>query len=177
MGAAPGGPVAADGTFKLDNVPPGEYRVTIPSMPDYYVKQISFDRNDALNSPFVVPEASTQTGALEIVLSSKVGQIEGVVTDERGQAVTGIQAVLVPDSNRDRTDLFKAITTDQTGRFVMKGIPPGDYKLYAWDALENYGYFDPDLLKRSEPLGKGIRVNESDNRIVDLKMIPAGETP
>jgi hypothetical protein len=37
---------------------------------------------------------------------------------------------------------------------AMRGVAPGDYKLFAWEGLGNYGYFDPDVLRRAEPLGK-----------------------
>jgi len=175
IGTTPSAPAAADGTFKLNNVPPGEYQISIPSMPDYFVKEIRFDRNDALSRPLVVPDAGTEASSLEIVLSPNVGQIDGIITDERTQPVSGIQAVLVPDKNRDRTELFKAITSDQAGHFVMKGVAPGDYKLFAWDVLDNFGYFDPDLVKRSETRGKAVHIEESSKLTVEAKIITSGQ--
>jgi len=55
----------------------------------------------------------------------------------------------------------------------MRSITPGDYKFFAWEALENYGYFDPDVMRRSDSLGKAVRVAESSRLVVEGKMIPA----
>jgi hypothetical protein len=91
------------------------------------------------------------------------------------QPVPGVQAVLVPDGNRSRPELYRNATTDQTGRFTIRGVTPGDYKLFSWEALENNGYFDPDVMRRSEALGKPVRVGESSKLFVEGKIIPAGQ--
>ena len=89
----------------------------------------------------------------------------------RGQPIPGVQAVLVPDRNRDHAKLFKAATTDQTGHYAMRGIPPGDYKLFAWDTLESYAYFDPDVMKKFESQGKPVHVTESSKQNLDMPWI------
>ena len=110
---------------------------------------------------------------LEIVLSANVGQIDGVVVDERLQAASGVQVVLVPDRNRDRADLFRSVTSDQSGRFSLRRISPGDYRLFAWESLEANGYFDPELLKASEQQGKAVHVDESAKLEVQATVIPS----
>jgi uncharacterized surface anchored protein len=114
-------------------------------------------------------------GTLEVVLSPNVSQIDGVVMDDRHQPATGVQAVLVPDRNREHTELFKAATTDQNGHYTIRNVPPGDYKLFAWEALEPFGYFDPDLLNKSESQAKALHVIESSKLNVELPWIR--ETP
>jgi len=54
----------------------------------------------------------------------------------------------------------------------MKDIAPGDYKLFAWEALDNFAYFDPDLIKQSEAKGKAVHVEESAKLKVDTRVIP-----
>ena len=54
----------------------------------------------------------------------------------------------------------------------MRGLAPGDYKLFAWEGLENYGYFDPDVMRRAEALGKPVHVGESSKMVVEGKIIP-----
>jgi hypothetical protein len=169
--------IAADGTFRFDNVAAGEYRVGIapaPGSPDYYIKDARFDRDEALNLPLFLSD-STQGASLQIVISANVGQIEGVVSDEKLKPMPGVQAVLIPDKYRDRTELYKATTTDQTGHFTMRAIAPGDYKLFAWEALESFAYFDPDLIKQVEAQGKVVHVPESSKLQVDVRVIPAAK--
>lgn len=138
------------------------------------MKELRYERTDALNNPIEISRRNSDSGTMEILISRNVGQVDGVVVDERMQPVLGVQAVLIPEG-RGRTDLYKTATTDQTGRFTMRGITPGDYKLFAWEALENYGYFDPEVMRRSETLGKAVRVAESSKLVVETKIIPAGQ--
>jgi hypothetical protein len=172
VGFAPSAQPAADGTFSLTGVLPGQYRVFAPPSQDFYVKEVRYDRSDALSSPIEVSRRNSETATMEVLISRNVGQVDGVIVDERTQPVPGVQAVLIPEV-RGRTDLYKTATTDQTGRFTMRGVTPGDYKLFAWEAMENFGYFDPDVLRRSEALGKAVRVAESSKLVVETKMIPA----
>jgi hypothetical protein len=175
VGFSPSGqPAGTDGSFTIAGVLPGQYRIVAPVSQDFYIKELRYDRSDALNTPVDVSRRSSDAGSMEIVISRNVGQVDGVVVDERMQPVAGVQAVLIPDSNRIRTELYRTATTDQTGRFTMRGVAPGDYKLFAWEALENFGYFDPDVMRRSESLGKAVQVVESAKLSVETKIIPAG---
>ena len=111
---------------------------------------------------------------LDIVLSPKPGRIEGVVVNDKREPVAGIRTILFPDQNRDRIGLYKFAETDQAGRFTIRGITPGAYKVFAWEALEEFAYFDSDLMQRFEPYGTRIRVSESDELPTEVKLIPAG---
>jgi hypothetical protein len=152
-------------------VVPGEYRVVVNPSQDFYVKELRYNRLDALTNPVSVCCNSDAT--IEVVISRNVGQVDGVIVDDRMQPAPGVQAVLVPNA-RHRTELYKTATTDQSGRFAMRGLAPGDYKLFAWEALENYGYFDPDVIRRVEALGKPVQVGESSKLAVEGKVIPSG---
>ncbi|HET9943948.1 MAG TPA: carboxypeptidase-like regulatory domain-containing protein, partial [Terriglobia bacterium] len=170
VGTSPTSQAAADGSFNIPGVLPGDYRIVPNPSQDFYVKELRYNRLDALANPVSVC-CNSDSATLEVVISRNVGQIDGVIVDARMQPVPGVQAVLIPDA-RQRTDLYKTATTDQTGHFVMRGLAPGDYKLFAWEALENYGYFDPDVMRRAEALGKPVHVGESSKLVVEGKIIP-----
>jgi hypothetical protein len=167
---APSSP--ADGTFRLDRVLAGEYRISA-AVTGHYVKELRFDNQDALNSSVQLTDDASAGPSIEVILSPNVAQIDGIVTDEKLQRLPGVQVVLVPNQNRDRADLFKAATTDQAGRYNMRDIAPGDYKLFAWEALDGSEYFDADFLKQYEVLGKAVHVDESAKLAIDTKVIPA----
>jgi len=79
----------------------------------------------------------------------------------------------VPDRFRDRADLIKTAVTDKDGRFTIRGIPPGEYKIFAWEAIEQFAYFDPDVLRQFEQLGKAVSIPESGKITLEVKLIPA----
>jgi len=164
-------PMSADGAFSLDNIFPGDYHLMVHVPPDLYVKDARLDGADVMNDSFQV--SGPVSGTLEIVLSSRAGQIEGALINEKSQPVPGIQAVMVPDRFRERADLFKTAVTDKDGHFTIRGIPPGEYKVFAWEAIEQFAYFDPDVLRQFEQLGKAVSIPESGKITLEVKLIPA----
>ena len=109
-----------EGIGNIENVSPGEYRLTV-SMPvqDYFIKEARFERMDVLNDPWQI--SNRTSGTLTIMLSPKVGLIEGNLTDALSKPVGGNLVVLIPDLGRDRTELFRSATTDANGHFSIRG--------------------------------------------------------
>ncbi|OLD57232.1 MAG: hypothetical protein AUI54_03480 [Acidobacteria bacterium 13_1_40CM_2_56_5] len=165
-------PMAPDGTFSLDNVPAGEYRLRVNyPQPTIYVRAAFLNSVDVLHQPLVV--SNTPPGTLEITLSSKAGQVDGNVLNEQSQPIAGIQAVLIPDRFRDRFGGYKTAVTDPKGHFVFRSIAPGEYKIFAWEAIEDFAYFDPDFLRSYEDRGKLVSISESSRQTVDVNIITA----
>lgn len=162
-----------DGTFVVAGVSPGEFRIgPITGLPaGFYVKEARFNGADVLSQPLRF--TGVATSPIEIVLSSKAGQIEGIAVDARSSAVAGARLVLVPDTQRNRTDLYKTTVSDASGHFLLRSIPPGDYRAFGWEALESYAYFDPDLIRRAEPQGVPVRISESAANNITVRVIPA----
>jgi len=166
---------AADGTFVIEGVSAGEFVVgPLTGLPaGFYAREARFAQTDVLSQPLRF--SGVASGTLEIVLSSRSSQIDGVATDARSVPIAGARIVLVPDRQRNRTDLFKATMSDSSGRFVFRGIPPGDYRVFGWEALDSYAYYDPDLLRRAEPQGTPVHVSESTTNNLTVKVIPANQ--
>jgi protocatechuate 3,4-dioxygenase beta subunit len=167
----PTAPVNADGSFKVAQLVPGNYQVAV-SDPALYVKQARFGGVDGVNSLLKFAGGDSST-TLEITLSPKVAQVSGTVTDTLLQPVAGARVVLVPDRGRHRRDVFKEATSDGHGRYVFTNVTPGDYKIYAWEAIESRAWYDAEVLKRFEQGARSIRLRESANETIDAKLIPA----
>ena len=79
--------------------------------------------------------------------------------------------MLIPMRSRERTELFRPVTADSTGRFTIANISPGDYTLAAWESIEPFSFFDPNLIRQAETQGKTVRVEESTNQSVNVTAI------
>ena len=87
---------------------------------------------------------------LEIILSPRAAAVTGTVQNTKtGNAAPGATVVLIPQEKerRDQQNYYKMIMSDQLGAFSLTGVPPGEYKLYAWEDIEAGAYMDPDVLK------------------------------
>jgi hypothetical protein len=160
-----------EGTSTIENVSAGEYRVSVNlPQPEYIIKEARFEGADVFLSPWQI--SSRTSGTLSVVLSPKGGVIEGSLLDALQKPVTGNQVVLIPDQGRDRGELYKQAQTDASGHFSIKGVYPGSYKLYSWEAIEANSYFDPAVLSQYESLGRAVLMQEGSKENIDLKLIP-----
>jgi protocatechuate 3,4-dioxygenase beta subunit len=174
MGGGSQASVKADGTFLLANVPEGEYRINLWRMPeDCYLKSARWGSEDVLEAPLKIGSGQAG-GSLDLVLSTAAGRIEGSVWAESQQPVPGGRVVLVPDPpRRGQLHLYEETTTDQYGQFILRGITPGDYKVFAWEEVESGAYHDPEFLKPYEERGEAVKVAEGGQQVVRLTLIPS----
>jgi protocatechuate 3,4-dioxygenase beta subunit len=170
------GQVKEDGTFRIQNVYRGEFQVSVWRLPDdIYLKSARLEGEDVLEKGLTVT-GELLRGELEVVVSARGGRIEGSV-EKDGLPFSGAFVALVPEERRrQRSELFKNTTTDQYGRFTLRGIAPGEYKLFAWEEIEPGAHRDPDFLRWFEDEGKAIRVEEGARLTVELPALP-GEEP
>jgi hypothetical protein len=165
---------SADGTFRIENLLPADYRVSVAGMPPgYYLKSVRLEQTEAIDQPLHV--TSSSVGPLEVVISPNGGQIEGTLVDDKQQPVGDTLAVLIPEQQRNRSDLYSTARSDQYGRFTMRGISPGDYRVFAWEAIEQFAYYDPDFMRLFEARGKGVHISEGSKQSVEVRIIPATE--
>jgi hypothetical protein len=167
--------IKADGTFVVENVYDGNYRLRILGFPvPYYVKSAREGGSDVLESGLSISR-SQPPAHLEIDLSSDGGRVDGTVSKEHNP-VSGAWVVLVPDPpHRDREEMYGMTTTDASGRFSLLGLSPGDFKLFAWELVQGRNYTDPDFFKAFEDRGTPVHIGEGQQQQVQLEVITSEE--
>jgi hypothetical protein len=76
---------------------------------------------------------------VEIVLTNRVTEVAGFVTDARGRRAINVAVVAfaIDSSLRyERSRFIAAATCDREGHFRIEGLPPGDYYVAALDKRE-----------------------------------------
>jgi hypothetical protein len=174
--AEPSAQVKSDGSLVL-HAPPDAYQVEISGLPeDFYLKSVRLGDQAAPDRNFEVSSGDTPVGPLELVLSPSGGRIDGLVKNAKREPASGALVVLVPDSgHRRQTYLFKETTADQNGRFTLRGVPPGEYKLFAWDDLDPGACEDPEFLRPYEDRGEKVNIEADGRETRELRLIQAEE--
>ena len=114
------------------------------------------------------------TIAIEVTVSLESGTVEGSVTNDKNEPMANAVVVAVPESKyRKQGNRYPRGATDQAGRFSMRGLRPGEYKLFAWEVLEEDEFFDPAYLKSYEDRGTAIHLEKNGHQSASLKVIPA----
>jgi hypothetical protein len=165
-------PVAEDGTFTLQNVGAQDFRLRVSGLPaGTYLIGGRLGSVDVLNGPFAPGE--DERNSLQLQLGSTPGRVSGVVLDVQGKPYAGAVTALVPDeSRRGRSDLYFSIPTDQNGRFSFNSVPPGSYRIFAWDEIPTGAYQDPDYIRRFEARGKPVAVQQSGSVEIEVNVTP-----
>jgi hypothetical protein len=157
--------------FTLRDVSEGAYRLSVSGQSrDCFVKSVRYGATEALDDGFIVRRGTDAT--LEVTLSSRGAHIQGTVADADHLPAAGVWVVLVPDeARRSQLRLYEARTTDQYGHFDLRGITPGDYKLFSWDPVENSAWQDPEFLNPFEEKGEEVKLQEGDQKTINLTAI------
>jgi hypothetical protein len=152
------GQVVASGDFTMF-VSPGDFRVNVANAPPgTYVKSITMGPEDILQSGLHV--SKSVESPIQIVIGSDGGTITGTVLDPAMRPFTNAAVALVPEAPdlRRRSDLYRSATSDASGSFVLKAIPPGSYKLFAWEWAPPDSWQNADFIRIYEGQGKPIQV-------------------
>jgi hypothetical protein len=163
------GDVKKDGTFVLKSHAPARYRLNVWPMPaGAYIRRVQVGDEEVKGG---VIDFRTGVSAREITVTISLNgaQIEGVVRNI-DQPSANASVVLIPSDSTLRNH-YEIATSDQNGHYVMRGVAPGKYKLYAFDQIENGAYLDPDFLQPYENHGEPIEIAESAHETRDLKLI------
>jgi len=195
--AAPsyGSPATPDGSFKIPSastalgVIPGDYRVLVPpllrlrspigaplaampeSLRNAYVKSIRLGDKDLLNNLLHI-EGPLQD-RIEIVVGTNPGSIEGRVLNDRQQPAASVWVALIPENSlRFRID-HKFTSSGPDGRFQIQNVPPGDYKIFAWENIEKLAWQESRIMRSYESSGTLIHVDEGKKTTVEFPVIPA----
>jgi hypothetical protein len=175
MGGGGGAEIKADGSFVVRNLFDGNYHIRVSGYPEqYYVKSARLGGSDVPLAALVLGNGQSP-GPLEIQLSLNGGSVSGTVLND-SQPAPGSLVVLVPDPpNRARDEMYSTKTTDQLGRFNMLGLPPGRFKLFAWEATEGIDFTDAEFLKQYEERGKSVTIEDKHSQSLELELIAIEE--
>ena len=166
--------VAPDGSFQWTDVPAGSYYVQVmgdtTANEGWFVKSVAAGGRDVNESGITVDGG---TVSLDLVISANGGMVEGVVVDRKGEPVANAVVVAVPEARmRSRIDHYRKTVADQTGRFSLRGLRPGDYTVFAWENVDGEAYYNPEFLKLYEGRGSAMHVSEAERKSLQLEAIP-----
>ena len=153
------------------------YRVNAVNLPDeYYLKSVTVAGREVPKNDVVVTARYSQ---IEMVISADGGHVEGTVLDFKNQPVRGSFVMLAPDVAEIDPDQIMQSRSDTNGKFVLRGVPPGSYKLLAFEDVNVDDLMAaPDVLRRFVNQGQALNVAENGKYNFTVpKFIPADVVP
>lgn len=151
----PDGRVEADGHFEFRYVPSGSFSIDVSGLPaDFYLKGESGIQVD-----------SDDIDGVDLVVSPFGGTIDGTILDGSKNPVFEAKVILSPETKNKNV---RTAWTDQNGRYSIRGVRPGKYRLLAWDRDEAAMHDPMNLSDSEKKLGKGIEIEERSRKTVEL---------
>jgi hypothetical protein len=157
--------VKKDGTFTILDVPDGSYMLDVSGIETgWYLKSARAGADDILSAGLQV-EKGQSGGTLQVIVSNGGAQLEGLVTlDEKPLAGVKVRLTPEPETPYNR-ELRKIANTDQSGRFALTGLAPGEYRLSAKTVAV-------DGAKPAASEAKTVSLTEHDHKTMDLVIVP-----
>ena len=165
----------SEGNFEIPILIDNRYSFLIPGLPeDAYIADLRQGERSILDTGLVVANGVAPDPVEIVIDAAGGGKIEGVLQNPARQGIANSTVVLVPDGVRRRnSSLYKTVTTDAGGRFLIRGITPGDYKLFAWEFTPRLAWQNADFIARYESLGTAGNVKDSSStENVSVTFIP-----
>jgi len=166
--------VNTDGAFSVPAVPEGRFRVSaVAGLPqDMYLADVQQGAQSVFDSGFSVN--TRNANPIEIVLASGAGTVNGVVMDGPMKVVPGATVVLAPEARRrSNRALYFQTSSDASGRFTLRGVVPGDYKIFAWESIPPFAHVNVAFMAKHEDHGKLVHVGQNGTASIELTLIPA----
>jgi hypothetical protein len=150
-----------------------KFGMTVTGLPpDSYIADLRQGSRNLNNDGAVLADASE--GVLQITVGLQGGTIQGTVVNATGQPHARAAVVLIPSApRRANTLLYKRGGSDASGQFTLRGISPGEYKVFAFtgppagQAEENADFIAP-----LEARGTAVTIQTGASRNLQLTVVP-----
>ena len=139
----------AEGQFVARGVAPGRYRVVVSGLPpSHHIASATFNGIDAADHNLVIERRERISGGV-VTFTSRLGEISGAVRNASGDPVSELSILLfpadrewwVPGSRR-----IHLVQPNPDGTFVIRDLPPGEYRIAAVPPPDDGQQFDVEFL-------------------------------
>jgi hypothetical protein len=168
--------VTPSGQFRIAGVVPGTYRFTasITGTADstWALAAAMAKGADAMDLPFEIGAGENVTGAL-VGFTRLSQEVSGVLQNAAGLPATEFTLIAFPtDRNywRAATRRTQTARPATDGRFVLRGLPPGDYFIAALTDLNPSDASDPSVLELIVPGAVRFTLRPGEKKTQDFRL-------
>jgi protocatechuate 3,4-dioxygenase beta subunit len=172
----PSGVMAANGTFTLTNVVPGQYLVNASAPAATFVKSVVINGGDVTDFGFEVRPNQSLANVV-VTLTDKRAEVDGTLIDGTGKPTADYFVVILPtdkalwQSNARRP---RSTRPDTTGKYTIAGLAPGEYFLSAVTDLDQSDLSDPAFLAQLAASAFKFTLADGEKKTQDMKIAGGG---
>jgi hypothetical protein len=173
VGPNPNARVDKEGAFTLEGISAGLHWIrSAGQLRGWTLKSVIVDNRDVVDTPIEL-RSGQQLNNVAVVFTSRQTEINGTVTDEKGQPITDFTVLAFPVDPNLWRPLARQIATarpDQTGKFQIRSLPPGRYYVATVDPAEQGEWFEPAFLDQQRIGAASVTLGDGDIKTHDFKI-------
>ena len=173
FGPQPNARVDKEGRFTLSGVPAGTHLIrSNGNLRGWTLKSVSAGDRDVTDTPVDVRSGQTLSN-VTIVFTDKINEISGTITTTMGVPMPDYTVLAFPtDHSLWRSQARQIATTrpDQTGKYRLRGLPPGEYYITTVDPAEQGEWFEPAYLDDHRAGASRLTLGDGDVKTQDFKI-------
>jgi hypothetical protein len=163
--------VDKDGRFSISGVSAGAHLIR-PSNASrtWILKSVTVGNRDMTDVPFQV-RAGEELGNVTVVFTDKQSEINGTLTTDNGTPVPEFTVLAFPSDSslwRPQSRQIATARPDQTGKYRIRGLPPGEYYVATVDPSQQGEWFEPAYLDEHRIGAARIVLSEGDVKTKDF---------
>jgi hypothetical protein len=164
--------IDADGAFRISGLLPEVYTINarVPTATGWWLRSAVIDGRDVLDTAFDV--RGDVTGAV-LTFSDQRTHLSGHITTDTGAPGDSLFIAVFPQDRslwRPDSRRIASARADTDGRWMIQGLPPGDYFLVALTDLAPGELGDPAFLEPLVAASVKVSIAEGEQKTQDLRM-------
>ncbi len=166
------GQVDTDGNFRVPDVMPGKYRISITPPRGWRATSVDIDTRDALD--FMVDVKANEDIANAVAtLTNKPVELTGILQDSSGRPTSDYTIILFAAEQKYWTPQSRRILSTRpstNGKFFFRDVPAGDYQLIALDDAEPDSWFDVNVLRQLVGPAMSVAIIAGEKKTQDIRV-------
>jgi hypothetical protein len=151
----------------IKNAFPGTYRVAVQAFQPYYIESIRSGSLDLLDQPVTITAGGAAAPILITLRDDSATLTVKVMQD--GQPAAGGAVLVIPTAHPSDTDFPRF--WEGGNQLTVGGLAPGDYRVYAFDSVENLEYANPEALREFAGKSQQVTLEPNGSATVTLELI------
>ena len=164
--------VDAAGRFVVPSLAPGRYRISAGGAPGWFVESASIAGVEALDFPFEIKPGQNVSG-VTITMTDRQTELTGVMVDNKNQPALDYTLVIFPADQKLWTGSSRRIQTIRPatdGRYTIRNLPPGEYKIATLLDIEPGAAQDANFLQQIESATMRITLAAGEKKTQDIRL-------
>ncbi len=140
------------------------------------LKSAIVNGRDSLDFPLEVAPNTDIAGAI-LTFTDRTQQLSGTLQDSSGRPTSDFTIIIFPADKTfwlPQSRRIQSTRPGTDGKYTLRGIPPGDYKLIAVTDVETGEWYDPDFLSQLAGAAMAISLSEGETKTQDLRVAAGG---